>query len=81
MSGRPVRKASTEVIRQLRATLPADFPIIGVGGIDSAAAALEKIEAGADLLQLYTGFIYRGPGLIREIAQALASADRDRNSK
>ena len=76
LSGRPVRKASTEVIRHLRATLPADFPIIGVGGIDSAAAAQEKIEAGADLLQLYTGFIYRGPGLIREIAQALASADR-----
>ncbi|OZB80150.1 MAG: dihydroorotate dehydrogenase (quinone) [Halothiobacillus sp. 13-55-253] len=76
LSGRPVRKASTEVIRQLRATLPADFPIIGVGGIDSAASALEKIEAGANLLQLYTGFIYRGPGLIREIAQALASADR-----
>ncbi len=76
LSGRPVRKASTEVIRRLRATLPADFPIIGVGGIDSVAAAQEKIDAGADLLQLYTGFIYQGPGLIREIAQALAATVR-----
>jgi dihydroorotate dehydrogenase len=76
LSGRPVRKASTEVIRRLRATLPADFPIIGVGGIDSVAAAQEKIDAGADLLQLYTGFIYQGPGLIREIAQALAATGR-----
>lgn len=78
LSGRPVRKASTEVIRQLRATLPADFPIIGVGGIDSAEAALEKIKAGADLLQLYTGFIYQGPGLICDMAQALASYERQR---
>lgn len=76
LSGRPLRQASTEVIRSLRAALPADFPIIGVGGIDSAEAAQEKIDAGADLLQLYTGFIYRGPGLIREIAQALTTTER-----
>ncbi|WP_407274997.1 quinone-dependent dihydroorotate dehydrogenase [Halothiobacillus sp. DCM-1] len=73
LSGRPVRPASTAVIRQLRDALPRGFTIIGVGGIDSAAAALEKIEAGADAVQIYTGFIYEGPGLIRKISQALAS--------
>ena len=47
------------------------FPIIGVGGIHSAEEALEKIEAGADLVQIYTGFIYEGPGLIKQINKAL----------
>ncbi|HUX82379.1 MAG TPA: quinone-dependent dihydroorotate dehydrogenase [Halothiobacillus sp.] len=72
LSGRPVREAATRVIETLRATLPTGFPIIGVGGIDSAAAALEKIRAGADLVQVYTGFIYQGPGLVAEISRALA---------
>lgn len=74
LSGRPVRHASTAVIRQLRDALPQAFPIIGVGGIDSPEAALEKIEAGADVVQLYTGFIYEGPTLIGRISQALAAA-------
>ncbi len=74
LSGRPVRAASTAVIQQLRAALPAGFTIIGVGGIDSPAAALEKIEAGADAVQLYTGFIYEGAALIGRISQALAEA-------
>jgi len=66
-----VRAASTEVIKNLRSNLPANFPIIGVGGIDSAEAAVEKINAGADLIQIYTGFIYQGPPLIAQISQAL----------
>ncbi|WP_372591131.1 quinone-dependent dihydroorotate dehydrogenase [Guyparkeria sp.] len=75
LSGRPVRERSTRVIRALREHLPEDFPIIGVGGIDSAEAAQEKIEAGANLVQVYTGLIYRGPTLVGEIAQALAESE------
>jgi dihydroorotate dehydrogenase len=67
VSGQPLRKTSTEVIRYLRSKLGKDFPIIGVGGIMSAADAIEKLKAGADLIQLYTGFIYEGPALIRRI--------------
>ncbi|WP_445010324.1 quinone-dependent dihydroorotate dehydrogenase [Vreelandella stevensii] len=70
LSGRPVFEASNAVIRLLRAALP-DLPIIGVGGIDSAAAAQAKIEAGADLVQLYSGLIYQGPTLVKQCAEAL----------
>ena len=70
LSGRPVFEASNTVIRLLRAELP-DLPIIGVGGIDSAAAAQAKIEAGADLVQLYSGLIYQGPTLVKQCAEAL----------
>jgi dihydroorotate dehydrogenase len=59
------------VIAQLRAALGQDFPIIGVGGIMSAADAVSKIAAGADVVQIYTGLIYRGPDLVREAAQAI----------
>ncbi|MGJ7613595.1 MULTISPECIES: quinone-dependent dihydroorotate dehydrogenase [unclassified Variovorax] len=76
LSGAPVRESSNRVISQLRAALGAGFPIIGVGGILSAADATDKIAAGADVVQIYTGLIYRGPGLVREAAQALL---RDRN--
>ncbi|XAH21317.1 quinone-dependent dihydroorotate dehydrogenase [Xylophilus sp. GW821-FHT01B05] len=76
LSGAPVREASNRVIAQLRARLGQDFPIIGVGGILSAADALAKIQAGADVVQLYTGLIYRGPGLVTEAAQALRDARR-----
>jgi dihydroorotate dehydrogenase len=72
LSGKPVRAASTEIIRKLRASLDQQIPIIGVGGIHSAADAKEKIEAGASLIQLYTGFIYHGPRLVRECVDALA---------
>jgi dihydroorotate dehydrogenase len=71
LSGMPVREASNRVIRQLRAALGAGFPIIGVGGVMSADDAIAKVEAGADLVQIYTGLIYRGPGLVRDAAQAL----------
>ena len=67
LSGRPVKNRSTEVIRFLAEKSNMAFPIIGVGGIHSAEDALEKLDAGASLVQLYTGFIYEGPGLIRKI--------------
>jgi dihydroorotate dehydrogenase len=71
LSGAPVREASNRVIRQLRQALGRDFPIIGVGGILSAADAVGKIEAGADLVQIYTGLIYQGPALVQQAAKAL----------
>ena len=71
LSGAPLREASNKVIGQLRAALGGGFPIIGVGGVMSAADAKAKIAAGADVVQVYTGLIYRGPGLVREVAQAL----------
>jgi dihydroorotate dehydrogenase len=71
LSGAPVLQASNRVIRQLRDALGAGFPIIGVGGILSGADAVSKIEAGADVVQIYTGLIYRGPELVKEAAQAL----------
>lgn len=71
LSGAPVRQASNRVIAQLRSALGADFPIIGVGGVLSGADAEAKIAAGADLVQIYTGLIYKGPALVREAAQAL----------
>lgn len=71
LSGKPVRNKATEVIRFLRNNLGPDFAIIGVGGIHSEQDALEKIEAGADLIQIYTGFIYEGPGLVKRINKAL----------
>ena len=72
LSGAPVFEASNRVIAQLRAALGARFPIIGVGGVMSAADAQAKIAAGADLVQLYTGFIYHGPALVAATAHALA---------
>lgn len=71
LSGAPVLAASNRVIAQLRAALGAGFPIIGVGGVMSAADARSKIEAGADLVQIYTGFIYGGPALVTEAARAI----------
>ena len=71
LSGAPVREASNRVIRHLRRELGAGFPIIGVGGVMTAADALEKIQSGADLVQIYTGLIYAGPALITECALAI----------
>lgn len=67
LSGKPLRQRSTEVIAYLKQKSGHAFPVIGVGGIHSAEDALEKIKAGADLIQLYTGFIYEGPQLIKNI--------------
>ena len=71
LSGKPVKDRSTEVIRFLAQKSGKSFPIIGVGGIHSAEDAKEKLEAGADLIQLYTGFIYEGPALVKRINKSL----------
>jgi dihydroorotate dehydrogenase len=71
LSGKPLSERSTEVIRYLYQKSGASFPIIGVGGIHSEQDAVEKLEAGAALVQLYTGFIYEGPGLIGRINKRL----------
>lgn len=71
LSGKPVFEASNQVIRQLRAALGTRYPIIGVGGVLSGADARTKLDAGADLVQIYTGLIYQGPDLVRDCALAL----------
>lgn len=71
LSGQPIKDKSTRVIKYLSDKSSKAFPIIGVGGIHSAQDALDKIEAGADLVQIYTGFIYEGPSLIKKINKAL----------
>lgn len=71
LSGKPLTKRSTEVIRFLHEKSKGSFPIIGVGGIHDEADALEKIQAGASLVQLWTGFIYQGPSLVKRINQAI----------
>ena len=73
LSGRPVFEASNRVIGQLRAALGSAYPIIGVGGVLSARDAQAKIAAGADLVQIYTGLIYKGPALVADCAGALAA--------
>jgi len=71
LSGKPLTSRSTEVIRYLSQQSKGSFPIIGVGGIHSPEDAKEKLEAGASLIQLYTGFIYEGPGIIKRICKGL----------
>lgn len=71
LSGQPIKDKSTEVIKYLADKSNKAFPIIGVGGIHSAEDALEKIQAGADLVQIYTGFIYEGPSLVKNINKAI----------
>jgi dihydroorotate dehydrogenase len=71
LSGQPVRTRSTEMIRYIHQHTEGRLPIIGVGGVNSAAAALEKLEAGATLVQVYTGLIYEGPGLVKAIKREL----------
>ena len=71
LSGTPVFELSNKVIRALKAELGDAIPIIGIGGVLSGSNAQAKIDAGASLVQLYTGLIYRGPGLVKECAAAL----------
>ena len=71
LSGSPLTAKSTEIIRYLRKKLGPDLPIIGVGGIMNAKDALEKLRAGADLVQIYTGFIYEGPSIVKKINKAI----------
>jgi len=81
LSGQPLFDRSNEIIAMLRFHLGPAFPIIGVGGIMSATDALKKIEAGADLIQIYTGFVYQGPSLIKQINKAIINSKKDRNMK
>lgn len=76
LSGLPLKARATAVVARLRRVLPAGIAIIGVGGIASAADAREKLDAGANLVQLYTGLVYRGPGLVGEIVRGLAGDPR-----
>lgn len=71
LSGKPIRERSTKMIQYLSDKSNRAFPIIGVGGIHSAKDAIEKLNAGATLVQLYTGFIYEGPQLINDINHEL----------
>jgi dihydroorotate dehydrogenase len=73
LSGRPVFEKSNQVIRQLRQAMGPNFPIIGVGGILNGEDAVAKIKAGADVVQIYTGLIYRGPALVNQVATAIKS--------
>ena len=75
LSGKPIKNSSTKVIKYLADTSNKAFPIIGVGGIHSAEDALEKLNAGADLIQIYTGFIYEGPALVKRINKAVLRAN------
>ncbi len=71
ISGQPIKHQSTKVIQYLADNSNKSFPIIGVGGVHSEQDALDKIAAGADLVQIYTGFIYEGPGLVKRINKAI----------
>ena len=71
LSGKPLTKRSTEVIQYLTTNSKNAFPVIGVGGIHNVEDAHEKLNAGASLIQLYTGFIYEGPSLIKKINKSL----------
>ena len=71
LSGRPLQAKSTAFIRELAKQLNGAMPIIGVGGIDSPLAAREKLDAGAQLVQVYSGFIYKGPKLVSDIVKNL----------
>lgn len=75
LSGLPLRDRSKEVIKYIHEKSKGSFPIIGVGGIHSAQDAIEKLAAGASLVQLYTGFVYEGPGLIKEINNGLLGSN------
>jgi dihydroorotate dehydrogenase len=78
LSGLPLRDLATQAIRRFAAALRGEIPLIGVGGILSGADAVEKLDAGASLVQLYSGLIYRGPELVNECVQAIRSAPRSR---
>lgn len=78
LSGAPLRLAATRVVAQLAKALDGQIPIIGVGGIASLADAQEKLDAGASLIQIYSGFIYQGPPLVRQIVEGLAAGTEHR---
>jgi dihydroorotate dehydrogenase len=73
LSGKPIKNISTNLIKKFYKELNKEITIIGVGGIDSGKSAFEKIAAGADVIQLYTGMVYKGPGVVKEIKKELIS--------
>jgi dihydroorotate dehydrogenase len=73
LSGEPLKESSTEMVRKVYSRTSGSLPIVGVGGIMSPEDALEKLDAGAKLVQLYTGLIYAGPGLVKDILEAIGS--------
>ena len=73
LSGQPIKNISTNLIKKFYKELNNKVTIIGVGGINSGKSAFEKIAAGADVIQLYTGMVYRGPGIVKEIKKELIS--------
>ncbi len=77
LSGRPLFALSTRILAETYLRLEGSMPLVGVGGIHSARSALEKIEAGATLVQLYSGLVYGGPGLVQDIKDGLARASRE----
>jgi dihydroorotate dehydrogenase len=76
LSGKPVTARSTEVIRYIHQKTNGTIPMIAVGGIFTAADALEKLNAGASLVQVYTGFIYEGPGMVKRICNGLLQQNK-----
>ena len=81
LSGEPLQEASTNIIKKFYRQLNGKIPIIGVGGINSGKSAYEKIMAGASLLQLYTGFVYRGPSIAKDIKKELIQILKDQGTK
>ncbi|MBO93977.1 MAG: hypothetical protein CMI32_03645 [Opitutales bacterium] len=77
LSGRPLRRRATQVINYVYRATEGKLPIIGVGGIDDPMSAGEKMDAGASLVQIYTGLVYKGPFLAKRIAKALATKSRN----
>jgi dihydroorotate dehydrogenase len=73
LSGAPVLKKANHVLAAFRAALPTDIAVIGVGGITRGEDAAEKVRLGADLVQFYTGFVYRGPDLVRDCLKAISA--------
>ncbi len=81
LSGKPLRNLSTELIKKFYTQLKGKIPIIGVGGVDSGKSAFEKLAAGASAIQLYTGMIYKGPTIVKEIKKELIDIMREKNFK
>ena len=81
LSGQPLKEISTKLIKKFYKITKGKTQIIGVGGVDSGQSAFEKISAGADVIQLYTGMVYRGPGVVKEMKKELISILKKENLK
>ena len=81
LSGKPIKELSTEMIKIFYKEIKGRIPIIGVGGVDSGESAFEKISSGASAVQLYTGMVYQGPGVVKEIKKDLISTLKNEKIK